>query len=183
VPAVARLVAADEDTVRYVIHLFNAKGLVALDPWWAGGCPRLISDEDVEVIVAAARTRPEKLGQPFTRWSLRKLAACVAGRLRPVRIGRERLRQILHERGISFQRTRTWKESADPGQDAKLDRIEYVTSHYPDRCVAFDQFGALSIRPCHGAYWAERKRPRPAARDLPPQARHPLFPRLLQHRR
>jgi hypothetical protein len=26
------------------------------------------------VIVTAARTRPEKLGQPFTRWSLRKLA-------------------------------------------------------------------------------------------------------------
>ena len=78
-PAVARLVAADEDTVRYVIHLFNAKGLVALDPWWADGCPRLISDEDIEVIVAAARTRPEKLGQPFTRWSLRKLAAYLAG--------------------------------------------------------------------------------------------------------
>ena len=29
------------------------------------------------------------------------------------RIGREWLRQLLHARGISFQRTRTWKESAD----------------------------------------------------------------------
>jgi hypothetical protein len=47
---------------------------------------------------------------------------------RPVRIGRQRLRQLLHERGISFQRTRTWKESTDPDRDAKLDRIEYVTS-------------------------------------------------------
>ena len=80
VPAIARLVAADEDTVRDVIHLFNAKGLAALDPQWAGGRPRLISDEDIEVIVAAARTRPEKLGQPFTRWSLRKLAGYLAGR-------------------------------------------------------------------------------------------------------
>jgi transposase len=159
VPAIARLVAADEDTVRDVIHLFNAKGLAALDPRWAGGRPRLISDEDIELIVAAARTRPEKLGQPFTRWSLRKLAGYLAGRDRPVRIGRERLRQILHARGISFQRTRTWKESRDPDRDAKLDRIEYVTSHYPDRCFAFDQFGPLSIRPCHGACWAPRKRP------------------------
>jgi len=32
VPAIARLVAADEDTVRDVIHAFNAKGLAALDP-------------------------------------------------------------------------------------------------------------------------------------------------------
>ena len=159
VPAIARLVAAGEDTVRDVIHVFNARGLAALDPQRAGGRPRRISDEDIEVIVAAATTRPEKLGQPFTRWSLRKLAAYLAGGPRPVRIGRERLRQILHARGISFQRTRTWKESRDPDRDAKLDRIEYVTSHYPDRCFAFDQFGPLSIRPCHGACWARRKKP------------------------
>ena len=61
--------------------------------------------------------------------------------------------------GISSQHTGTWKESADPDRDAKLDRIEYVTSHYPDRCFAFDQFGPLSIRPFHGSAWAERKRP------------------------
>jgi Winged helix-turn helix len=30
-PAIARRVAADEDTVRDVIHLFNEKGLAALD--------------------------------------------------------------------------------------------------------------------------------------------------------
>jgi transposase len=159
VSAIARLVAADEDTVRDVVHLFNQKGLAALDPRWAGGRPRLISDDDVQVIVEAATTRPEKLGLPFTHWSVRKLAAYLAGAPVPVRIGRERLRQILHSRGISFQRTRTWKESRDPDRDAKLDRIEYVTSHFPDRCFAFDQFGPLSIRPCHGSSWAPRKRP------------------------
>src|SRR5487761_2605851 len=159
VPAIARLVAADEDTVRDVIHLFNDRGLAALDPQWAGGRPRQINDDDIAVIVTAARTRPEKLGQPFTRWSLRKLATYLADGPRPVRIGRERLRQILHTRGISFQRTRTWKESTDPDRDAKLDRIEHVTSHYPDRCFAFDQFGPLSIRPCHGTCWAPRKHP------------------------
>jgi transposase len=157
--AIARLVAADEDTVRDVIHAFNAKGLAALAHRWAGGRPRRISDGDIEVIVAAARTRPEKLGQPFTRCCLRKLAGCLAGLDRPVRIGRERLRQIPQARGISFQRTRTWKESTDPDRDAKLDRIEYVTGHYPDRRFGFDQFGPLSIRPCHGACWAPRKRP------------------------
>src|SRR5258705_6360809 len=107
VPAIARLVAADEDTVRDVIHAFNQKGLAALDPQWAGGRPRLISDEDIEVIVAAATTRPEKLGQPFTRWSLRKLAdylACRPGR--PVGIGREPLGQDFHEAGVSFHATR-----------------------------------------------------------------------------
>jgi len=160
VGAIARLVAADEDTVRDVIHLFNQKGLAALDPRWAGGRPRLISDEDIQVIVTAATTRPEKLGQPFTCWSVRKLTAYLAeGAAQPVRIGRERLRQILHSRGISFQRTRTWKESGDPHRDAKLDRIEHVITHFPGRCFAFDQFGPLSIRPCHGSCWARQGKP------------------------
>jgi transposase len=159
VPAIARLVAADEDTVRDVIHAFDEKGLAALDPRWAGGGPRLIGDGDIEVIVAAARTGPEKPGLRFTHWGLRELAGYLAGRDRPVRVGRERLRQILHERGISFQRTRTWKESHDRDRDAMLDRIEYVTGHYPDWWVGFDQFGPLWIRPCHGVCWAPRKRP------------------------
>jgi hypothetical protein len=29
----------------------------------------------------------------------------------------------------------------------------------PDRCFAFDQFGPLSIRPCHGTTWADRGKP------------------------
>jgi hypothetical protein len=37
VPAIARLVAADDDTVRDVIRAFNERGLAALDPRWAGG--------------------------------------------------------------------------------------------------------------------------------------------------
>lgn len=37
VSAVARLVQADEDTVRQVIHRFNEIGLACLDPQWAGG--------------------------------------------------------------------------------------------------------------------------------------------------
>ncbi|MCY0955337.1 IS630 family transposase [Streptomyces sp. H27-S2] len=160
VTAIARLVAAHEDTVRDVIHAFNERGLAALDPQWAGGRPRLISDEEREFITATAKTRPVQLGRPFTHWSLRKLADYLArNRVRVVKISRERLRQILREHGISFQRTRTWKESKDPDKDIKLDRIEHVTRHFPDRCFAFDQFGPLSIRPCHGSSWAKEKKP------------------------
>jgi transposase len=132
VPAIARLVATDEDTVRDVIHAFNERGLACLDSKWAGGRPRLISDDDVEFTIETATTRPARLGRPFTHWSIPKLADFLAtGAARRVRIGRERLRQILHSRGISFQRTRTWKESRDPDKEAKLDRIEYVTSRFP----------------------------------------------------
>jgi transposase len=167
VQAIARLVAADDNTVRAVIHAFNATGLAALDPHWAGGRPRLINDGDVEFIITTARTRPKTLGMPFTHWSLRKLSAYLRGTYRrtalaPARrvtVGRERLRQILHTHRITFQHTRTWKESTDPDVDAKLDRIEHVTARFLDRCFAFDQFGPLSIRPCHGTCWASRNDP------------------------
>ncbi len=169
VPAIARLVAADEDTVREVIHAFNQRGLSCLGPRWAGGRPRRITDDDVAVIVTTATTRPTKLGLPFTHWSLRKLVGYVSGRYghndpglvpaRAVRVGRERLRQILHAHEITFQRTRTWKDSHDPDFDAKIDRIEEVSTRFPQRCFAFDQFGPLSIRPCHGTCWAKQRHP------------------------
>ncbi len=54
---------------------------------------------------------------------------------------------------------RTWKESRDPDHGAKLDRIEHVTTHFPGRCFAFDQFGPLSIRPTPGSAWARKKKP------------------------
>jgi transposase len=87
VPAIARLVAADEDTVRDVIHAFNQKGLAALDPRWAGGRPRLISDEDTAFIVTTATAHPKAFGLPFTRWSVRKLAAYLAGDYRRIEPG------------------------------------------------------------------------------------------------
>jgi len=99
IPAIARLVATSEDRVREMLRRFNNKGMVSLDPQWAGGRPR----------------------------------------------------QILDANHVTFQRTKTWKESNDPDRDAKLDHIEEVTNTWPDRCFAFDEFGPLTIRPFGGS--------------------------------
>ncbi|MEV6740086.1 IS630 family transposase [Streptomyces sp. NPDC051104] len=160
VPVIAKLVQADEDTVRDVIHRFNELGLACLDPQWAGGRPRLLTPDDEDFVFRTATTRPVKLGQPFTHWSLRKLVAYmrkVHGRV--IRIGREALRRLLARRGITFQRTKTWKESPDPERDVKLDRIEEVLDRFPDRVFAFDEFGPLGIRPTAGSGWAQQRRP------------------------
>jgi len=155
VPAIARLVAADEDTVREVIHRFNEVGMKALDPRWAGGRPRRISAEDEEFLVATATTRPEKLGCPFTHWSLRKLVGYLADNaVRVLPIGRERARRLLADHDVTFQRTKTWKESPDPERDAKLARIEAALEQHPDRTFAFDEFGPLACLPTPGSCWA-----------------------------
>jgi len=161
VSAIARLVGADEDTVRDVIHAFNEIGLRCLDPRWAGHRARLLSKDDEDYVVAVASERPARVGAPFTRWSIRKLAAFLAADpQRPLRIGRETLRTLLARRGIAFQRTRTWKESPDPDKEAKLAAIEDALTHHAEATFAFDEFGPLGIRPVHGAGWARAGHPR-----------------------
>jgi hypothetical protein len=112
------------------------------------------------LIVKTAKTRPTTLRLPFTHWSIRKLADHLATRQgRRVIIGRERLRQILIAEGITFQRTKTWKESPDPLKEQKLARIEWLLEHARERTFAFDEFGPLTIKPVAGTAWAPRGRP------------------------
>ena len=146
VSAIARLVAADEDTVRDVIHAFNQRGLAVLDPRWAGGRPRQISDADIAFIVTTATTRPGALGVPFTHWSVRKLAAHLNayGHDRQVGIGRERLRLILREHHVSFQRTRTWKESTDRRQGGEARPHRVRDQSFPD--------AVLRVRPVRATF-------------------------------
>lgn len=76
-----------------------------------------------------------------------------------IRFGREVLRCLLARRGVTFRRTKTWKESTDPDLDAKLDRIEHVLNRFRDRVFTFDEFGPLGLRPTGGSCWAEQRRP------------------------
>jgi transposase len=160
VATIARLVQTSPDRVREMIHRFNDVGMRSLDPQWAGGRPRQITTHDREFIVEAAKTRPTTLGCPFTHWSIRKLADFLASKKgRKVSIGRERLRQILAGEGITFQRTKTWKESPDPLKEEKLARIEWLLEHARDRTFAFDEFGPLTIKPVGGSAWAPAGKP------------------------
>ncbi|GAA2564321.1 hypothetical protein GCM10010398_61450 [Streptomyces fimbriatus] len=153
VPVIAQPVQADEDTVRDVIHRFNGIGLACLDPQWVGRRPRLLTPDDEDFVIQTATPRPTTLVRPFTRWSIRELAACprrVHGRV--IRIGREALRCLLARRGTTFQRTKTWKDSPDPDRDAKLHRIEQVLGRLPDRVFAFDAApGCRAARPGRSA--------------------------------
>ncbi|GAA2606966.1 hypothetical protein GCM10010399_42370 [Dactylosporangium fulvum] len=67
---------------------------------------------------------------------------------RPRRISEDDgLREFLHQHDITFQRTKTWKETNDPNAESKLARIEEATTRFPDRVFVFDEFGPLTIRP------------------------------------
>ena len=156
----ARLVAASLVRVREMIRRFSESGMASLDPDWAGGRPRRITTDDETFVVETARTCPAKLGQPFTRWSVRKLSACLADNpTRVVVIGPERLRLLLGRAGVTFGWAKTCKESNDPQRDAKGDRVERVIDEHPQRVFAFEGFGPLLVRPVGGSCWAPRRSP------------------------
>jgi hypothetical protein len=70
---------------------------------------------DEDFVIQTATTRPRKLGQSFTRWSIRKLAAClrkVHGRL--IRIGREVPRIEFGPLGIRPTAGSCWAERGRP---------------------------------------------------------------------
>lgn len=156
---IARLSRASEDWVREVIHAFNDSGMDALHPRWRGGRPRRITEEMRAEIVRVAKTRPQVLGEPYTRWSLGKLRDHLIRRRIVPGISKERLRQILHEEGVSIQRTKSWKRSPDPDFDEKAERINRLYEDLPGAVVCFDEHGPVQPVPKPGWGWAARNLP------------------------
>src|SRR5215207_548002 len=160
VSQIATLVGTDESHVRKVIHAFNERGFSSLDPEQRGGRPRRITDEQRARIIAVAGARPDTLGVPATRWSLKRLARYLREQA-IVEVSPAHLGRILAVAGLSFQRTRTWKASPDPDYQAKTARVIALYKHAPDGgvVISFDQMGPISLRPHAGSGWAKRKRP------------------------
>jgi transposase len=160
VAQIATLVGSDESHVRKVIHAFNERGFGSLDPEQRGGRPRRITDEQRARIVAVAGARPDTLGVPATRWSLRRLARHLREQ-EIVEVSPAHLGRVLAVAGLSFQRTRTWKASPDADYEAKAARVIALYKHCPvdGVVISFDQMGPISLRPHAGSGWAKRKHP------------------------
>jgi transposase len=129
-PDIAHLLDCSAEYVRGVIHAFNESGFAALDPKWSGGRPRTISEQVRREICLLARCCPRDLGLAFSTWSLTKLAGYLAVTGAAV-LSRESIRQILHDAGINWLATKTWKASTDPDFIAKMRRVLDLYDHLP----------------------------------------------------
>jgi transposase len=123
VPDIGDLAQVSQRYVRRVIHDFNDHGFGALDPKWSGGAPKTIDDTTRIRIRAIAGCSPRALGWPFSTWSLAKLCDFLIDQRIVAAISRETLRRILHDGGISWQATKTWKTSNDPDFLSEMRRV------------------------------------------------------------
>jgi transposase len=166
VPAIAKIAFTSEDRVREVIHNFNRDGFDSLAPKYAGGRPPKFSAAERAEIKKIALGRPTDYGEPFSTWSLTKLADHLVRKGVVEDISHEGLRALLREEGVSFQAIKTWKESNDPDFEVKKNRILELYDLAdakaqpkpgdPDVVICYDEFGPLNLQPHPGRHWAER---------------------------
>jgi transposase len=118
--AASRVVGCSEGKAEHWVHRFNASGFTTFEKQPNHpGRPIIIDGEQVRALIRVALSRPEDLGLPFTQWSVSKLKQyCLKKGLIPA-ISDEWVRQLLRREGLSYQHTKTWKESNDPEFEVK----------------------------------------------------------------
>ena len=120
-----------EEYVRELIRRFNEGSFDALQPRKRTGRQRDLEPEEVAQVVEVATARPRDCGLPFTTWSLRKLADFLVSRRIVAKTSANMVGRILRENDITFQRTKTWKESNDPEFASKKNGSRRSTRRRP----------------------------------------------------
>lgn len=120
VAQVADRVGCSTSAVYHWAHAFENSGFTSFE---RANNPRgplpSITAEHVLELIKVALARPEDLGLPFSHWSVKKLKAyCRERNLLPP-ITDEWVRRLLRREGVSFQHSKTWKESPDPQFEVK----------------------------------------------------------------
>jgi transposase len=132
-PAIARIVREDDQTVRNWLKRWLAEGLEGLkDRPMPGPAPK-VTQAYTEQLLAAVRQRPRGLGQPYSLWTLQRLADYLAERT-GIRVSYETVRVLLKAGGIVLSRPQHVVSSPDPEYRLKKRRLRRsATTERPGR--------------------------------------------------
>ena len=120
-PAIARIVREDEQTVRRWLRRYRAEGIEGLKDRPMPGAPGKVTPAYREQLLAAVRRRPRGPGQPYSLWTLRRLADYLAERT-GLRVSYETIRRALAAAEIVLSRPQHTISSPDPEHAAKKRR-------------------------------------------------------------
>lgn len=127
VQEIAGRLSLHEEYVRELIRRFNAGSFKALRPRKPSGRPPGLTPEEISVLIELASMPPRVVGLPFGVWSLRKLAEFAVERKIVKKLSASTLQRIFKEHGVTFQRTKTWKQSNDPEFKSKKNASTHST--------------------------------------------------------
>jgi transposase len=120
---IAAIVRENEETVRRWLRRWIAEGIEGLKDRPGGGAPAKITKEYEEQLLATVRLRPRSLGQPYSMWTLRRLADYMAEQT-GIRVGYETVRQVLKRGDIVLSRPQHTISSPDPEYKLKKRRLK-----------------------------------------------------------
>ena len=113
VKQIAKVLGYSPLQVRRIIHSFD-QGVDGIRPNYQGGRPLTFNEEQRRAVVELAENHPKDLGYPLSQWSLSQIQLVLIKEKKISYISRPTIRTILKEAGLSYQRTKTWKQSNDP---------------------------------------------------------------------
>ena len=122
VPAIARALGCNTQTVRNAIHAFNQSGLDALTEGSSRPHRITVAFDAVtaERLRALLHQSPRTFDQPTSIWTLDLAAAvCLREGIIPARVTGETIRTTLKRRGVRWQRAKQWITSPDPAYARK----------------------------------------------------------------
>jgi len=111
----AHLIGCSAKAAYLWLQRFNTNGFAGFEQSsHPEGRPPELTRSDLKLLHHIAQKRPTDVGLPFTQWSIAKLHAYLVKQCHFPKVSPEWLRQSLHRAKISWQRTKTWKQSHDP---------------------------------------------------------------------
>lgn len=122
-PAIAKIVRENDQTVRNWLKRYQAEGLEGLKDRPMPGSPAKITKEYEERLCTVVRLRPRSLGQPYSIWTLERLADYMAEQT-GIRVSYETVRRVLAEAEIVLSRPQHTISSPDPEYLLKKRRLK-----------------------------------------------------------
>ena len=121
-PQIASIVRTNDQTVRNWIKRFNREGIAGLYDEPRAGAPPKVTAVYKQRLVEIVRRRPRSLGQPYSLWTLRRLADFLAEET-GIRMSHVTVRQILADHDIVLSRPQHKISSPDPEYEVKKRRL------------------------------------------------------------
>jgi transposase len=120
---IAAIVRESEGTVRCWLKRYLAEGIAGLHDAWAGGAPAKVTEAYREQLLQVVRLRPRSLGQPYSMWTLQRLADYMAEQT-GIRVEDETVRVYLKAAEIVLSRPQHTISSPDPEYLVKKRRLK-----------------------------------------------------------
>ena len=120
---IASFVRRDVQTVRCWLKRYRAEGINGLYDQPRAGSPGKVTPAYQELLVKTVRQRPRSLGQPYSLWTLERLADYMAEQT-GIRVSWETVRRHLKAADIVLSRPQHKVSSPDPEYEVKKRRLK-----------------------------------------------------------